>query len=194
MRNLLYFMVICLSFASAEVKTLSMRPFIENPEQHTYSRGRYLIILGNNAFTTLISDENVYGDFVTLKKSQGYDVDIELYSSISPSNSIAELKDWLENYSDTYPLLEYVLLVGDVTNLGAIGTYRIPSYNEPEQDATDYPYTFFSEDEMYNPRFFIGRWSVSEASEFLSLKKRTIDYQSIEPTDDLEYLNEALKG
>ena len=185
-------MVVFLSFTSAEVKTLSMRPFIENPEEYTYSRGRYLIILGNNAFTTLISDENVYGDFVSLKKSQGYNVDVETYSSISPSNSITELRDWLENYSDIYPLLEYVLLVGDVSNFAEIGTHRIPSYNELEQDATDYPYTFFSEDEMYNPRFFIGRWSVSDVSEFLSLKHRTIDYQTIDETENLEYLNKTL--
>ena len=192
MRNLLYFIIICLSFASAEVKTLSMRPFIDNPENYTYSRGRYLIILGNDAFTALLSDENVYGDFVTLKKSQGYDVDVESYSSISPSNSITELKDWLEDYSDTYPLLEYVLLGGDVSGFAEIGTHRIPSYNEMQQDATDYPYTFFLEDEMYNPRFFIGRWSVSDVSEFLSIKKRTIDYESINGTEDLEYLNKAL--
>jgi Leucine-rich repeat (LRR) protein len=175
-----------------EAKTLSMRPFIENPEEYTYTRGRYLIILGHDVFTALLSDENLYGDFVTLKKSQGYDVDVELYSSISPSNSITELKDWLEDYSDTYPLLEYVLLVGDVSGFAEIGTHRIPSYNEMEQDATDYPYTFFSEDEMYNPRFFIGRWSVSDVSEFLSIKKRTIDYESINGTENLEYLNRAL--
>ena len=157
MRKLLYLFFIGLSIVNAEVKTLSMRPFIENAEDYTYSRGRYLIILGNNAFSTMISNEQAYGDFVNLKKSQGYDVDVETYSSISPSNSATELKDWLEDYSDTYPLLEYVLLVGDVSNNAAIPTFQIPSYNEPEQDATDYPYTFFSEGDMYNPRFFIGR-------------------------------------
>ena len=119
-------------------------------------------------------------------------MDVETYSSISPSNSATELKDWLEDYSDTYPLLEYVLLVGDVSNNAAIPTFQIPSYNEPEQDATDYPYTFFSEGDMYNPRFFIGRWSVDAVSELLNLKGRTIKYQSIQPTDDLEYLNKAL--
>ena len=192
MKKLLLIIFFCIGLVNAEVKTLSMRPFIENPENYIYSRGRYLIILGNGAFLDLISNENLYGDFITLKKSQGYDVDVELYSSISPSNSINELKDWLEGYSDTYPLLEYVLLVGDVSNFAEIGTHRIPSYNEAEQDATDYPFTFFSDDEMYNPRFFIGRWSVSDVSEFLSLKKRTIDYESIDVTDDVEYLNKAL--
>ncbi|MBC8310766.1 MAG: T9SS type A sorting domain-containing protein [Candidatus Marinimicrobia bacterium] len=194
MKNLLYLFVICLGFISAEVevRTLSMRPFIENPEDYTYARGRYLIILGNDVFETLISDESTLGNFVKLKKSQGYDVDIKLYSSISPSNNISELRDSLEVYSDTYPLLEYVLLVGDVSSFAQIGTHRIPSYNEMEQDATDYPYTFFSEDELYTPRFFIGRWSVSDVSEFLSLKKRTIDYESIDGDGDLEYLDKAL--
>ena len=192
MRFIIIYLLISFGLLIAEVKTLSMRPFIENPENYTYSRGRYLIILGSDAFSAFISNEEVYGDFVNLKKSQGYDVDVEIYSSISPSNSAAELKDWLKNYSNTYPLLEYVLLVGDVSDNAAIGTFQIPSYNEPEQDVTDYPYTFFSEGEMYSPRFFIGRWSVDVVSEFLSLKRRTIDYQSIEPTDDLEYLNKAL--
>lgn len=178
MRNLLYLIVVCLSFINAEVKTLSMRPFIENPENYSYTRGRYLIIVGNNIFLTLISSEENYGNFIKLKTSQGYDVDVESYSSISPSKSISELKDWLQDYSDTYPLLEYVLLVGDVSDFAEIGTYRIPSYNEEEDDATDYPYTFFSEDELYKPRFFIGRWSVSDLTEFSSLKRRTIDYES----------------
>ena len=189
--------MICVGLVNAEVKMLSMRPFIENPEDYTYSRGRYLIILGNNAFSTLISSEEYFGNFVKLKTSQGYDVDVRLYSDISPSNSITELKDSLELYSDIDPLLgdpllEYVLLVGDVSGFAEIGTHRIPSYNEMEQDATDYPYTFFSEDEMYNPRFFIGRWSISDVSEFLSIKKRTIDYESINGTENLEYLNKAL--
>ena len=71
MRKLLYLFFIGLSIVNAEVKTLSMRPFIENAEDYTYSRGRYLIILGNNAFSTMISNEQAYGDFVNLKKSQG---------------------------------------------------------------------------------------------------------------------------
>ena len=45
---------------------------------------------------------------------------------------------------------------------------------------------------MYNPQFFVGRWSVSDVSEFLSLKSRTYNYQSIQPGDNVDYLNKAL--
>ena len=186
------FLFIFIGFICAEVKTLSMRPFIEDPENHTYTRGGYLIIMGNSNFENLISNEAAYGDFLKLKRSQGYDVEVVTLSNIVPDGNVDDLRNWIQDYSDTNPLLEYVLLVGDVDGSAEIGTFRIPSYNEPEQDATDYPFTFFSDDEMYDPRFFIGRWSVSVTSEFVSIKKRTIDYQLISSSDDFSYLNRAL--
>ncbi len=192
MKKITAILFILLGIINAELKTLSMRPFIDNPEAYTYTRGGFLIILGNSSFESLISKESAYGDFLKLKRSQGYDVEVVQLSDISSDGDVDDLRNWIENYSDDNPLLEYVLLVGDVTGFAEIGTYRIPSYNEPEQDATDYPFTFFSDDEMYEPRFFIGRWSVSETSEFISIKKRTIDYETVSSGDDVSYLNKAL--
>ena len=121
MNKYIYFIIVLLSLSNAAsdkpLSTLSMRPFIDNPENYEYTRGRYLIIAGMDDFTDLISNEAIFGDFVKLKKSQGYDVDVELFSTISETKSVDELRDFIKDYSEQNPYLEYVLLVGDVNGM-----------------------------------------------------------------------------
>ena len=70
-------------------------------------------------------------------------------------------------------MLEYVLLIGDVNQNNDdynIPTYEIPSYNEAENDQTDYPYTFFDlgeGEDALSPNFFIGRWSIGSSTDLL---------------------------
>ena len=136
-------------------------------------------------------------DFIEFKKSQGYNVEVLSYPDIATNQN--ELRDYLSDYNDSHPMLEYVLLVGDVTGAYTIPTHLIASYNDADYplDQTDYPYTFFSDDQMYNPHFFIGRWSIQDQSELLAIISRTIGYSRlVHPItgDDLdtEYLNNAL--
>ena len=96
-------------------------------------------------------------------------------------------------------ILEYVLLVGDVTGGYSIPSHVIYSYHDVDYplDQTDYPYTFFSDEEMYTPNFFIGRWSIQDQSELLALVSRTIGYTRLEhPVTgadlDASYLDNAL--
>ena len=56
---------------------------------------------------------------------------------------------YLELYSSNDPLLEYVLLIGDVNvDNFSIPAFHIQSYNENELDITDHPYTYFDNDPL----------------------------------------------
>ena len=183
------------SLISQDPFKLSQREFLDNPNGKKFTRGEYLIILGNENLESSFND--VAGNFIEFKHSQGYDVEIINYPDIA--NNQNELRDYLDNYSQSHPLLEYVLLVGDVTGSYTIPTHVIDSYNDADYplDQTDYPYTFFSEDEMYEPHFFIGRWSIQDQSELLAIISRTIGYSRLihpvtEVALDPAYLDNAL--
>ena len=196
MKNKILILLISLSYLfSDSMATLSQREFLDKPNNFDYTRGTYLIILGSSTLSNSIS--GVGGDFIEFKKSQGYDVEVVNYTDIATNQN--ELRDYLESYSDSNPLLEYVLLIGDVTGAYAIPTHIISSYNDADfpNDQTDYPYTFFNDSELYNPRFFIGRWSIQDEAEFLALISRTIGYTRLEhPVTGLDldasYLDNAL--
>ena len=178
-----------MGLVSAEVKTLSQRPFLDNPEDYTYTRGTYLIVLASSTLESLLSMETG-GNFIEFKQSQGFTVEVIAYPDVADNRD--ELRDYFEGYSDSHPDLEYVLFVGDVNGTYAIPPYTIPSYNEIENDVTDYPYSYYTDDEMYNPRFLVGRWSISNPSELLNIKSRTIQYSRMENIEDRSYLNKAL--
>jgi len=189
---ILFFMGII--FAQDSFK-LSQRDFLDNSNGKQFERGRYLIILGDASLESSLSD--VGGDFIEFKKSQGYDVEILSYPEIAANQN--ELRDYLSDYSALHPMLEYVLLVGDVTGSYSIPTHLIASYNDADYplDQTDYPYTFFTDDKMYSPDFFIGRWSIQAPAELLAIVSRTIGYSRlIHPVTgsdlDTEYLDNAM--
>ena len=119
--------VVQIIFASA-LETLSQRPFIDNPNDFEYTRGIYLIVLGNqNLYSSLIGEANT-GNFVEFKRSQGFDVDVV---TVSASLTAQEVKDTIimPYYEVSNGMLEYVLLVGDVNGSFTIPTFTIPSYN-----------------------------------------------------------------
>ena len=70
-------------------------------------------------------------------------------------------------FYESNPMLEYVLLVGDVNGSFTMPTFTIPSYNEEDIDVTDYPYTFT--DDPYEPHFFLGRWTIRTTADFLNI-------------------------
>ena len=75
-----------------------------------------------------------------------------------------------EYYYNNNPLLEYVLLVGDINGTYAIPSFTISSYNEDDLDVTDYPYTFSSGSNPLEPNFFLGRWSIRSQDDLKKLK------------------------
>ncbi|MFQ6610736.1 MAG: C25 family cysteine peptidase, partial [Fidelibacterota bacterium] len=166
-----------------------------------YSRGTFLIVLADSYLLPYLSAEQYGGDFVAFKKSQGFDVDIismntEGLSSTDPT----DLKSFLQAYSSDNPMLEYVLLVGDINGSFSIPTHFIPSINEDEVDVTDYPYSYFNDNpnsdeyDILNPHFIIGRWSIRNPGDFTNIKSRTIQYTRRDNLigDELDYTSNAM--
>ena len=191
---------------SSQATPLSKKNLDYDLDSRSFERGTFLIILANPDFYYYLSYLDY--DFIEFKKTQGYDVEVFSYREgnddvvgINASNQ-DQLKTFLQNYYDDNPMLEYVLLIGDVNQSldeFNIPTFTISSYNPPiVEDQTDHPYTFWgnnSEEDAYNPKFFIGRWSISENQDILKLIIRNINYYrltSLFGEIDASYLNNAL--
>ena len=176
---------------------ISQKPFIASSDSSIFLRGTYLIVFANSDMENLLSNPSL-GNFVRFKKTQGFNVDLWDYENINSANA---LRDSLERYYEKNKLLEYVLLIGDydpdseISN-PVIDSYTIPSYNELQDDVTDHPFTYFSggpeTKDGLNPKFFIGRWSVSSNSELINIIQKTIQYNTMEYIQDLDYYNRAL--
>lgn len=187
-----------LSALSFAVTTLSMKD-VQRDAVDNYGRGTYLIIIASDNLEDRLYDP-IGGDFVYFKNTQGFDVDIV---SIEGNDWEAQdLREFLQQYKGNDPMLEYVLLVGDVNQTFPIPAFTIPSINEPgDYDVTDYPYTFFNDDEnsdeydAFEPSAFIGRWCIQDFTDFYNLKSRSIQYVTLENVKDtpaINYLNRAL--
>ena len=177
------------STLKADILPLTQRYFHHEDQGHSYVRGTYMIILSDASLETYFTDDNT-GNFVEFKKSQGYNVVIQNFNDVGgTANSLKSYLQWYVEEQD--PLLEYVLLVGDVNGNYAIPSFYIGSYNENEDDVTDYPYTFFGDDVTEN-RFFIGRWSIRQVQDLISLKMRSIQYIKMDEISDYSYLNRGL--
>lgn len=187
-----------LSSALSALTPLSMQDMQRDAEDN-YGRGTYLIIIAKNSLEDRLYDP-IGGDFVYFKNTQGFDVDI---MSIEGTDwEPQDIRDYIHNYKESDPMLEYVLLVGDVNQNFPIPAFTIPSINEPgDYDVTDYPYTFFNDNEnssgydAFQPGVFIGRWCIQDFTDFYNLKSRSIQYVTMENVKDtpaIEYLNRAL--
>ena len=171
MKKLILFLFFALSF-SVEVRPISQMPFDLNSSDLVYGRGTYLIVLPNQSIESYITNENFGGDFVKFKKTQGFDVEFVYYDQVA--TNAQELKNHIMDYYSINPMLEYVLLVGDVNGPYTIPTFTINSYNEEDINVTDYPYTF--QDDSYDAKFFLGRWTVRSVVDLINVKSRSIQY------------------
>ena len=177
------------------------KKYISSDRDDHFDRGSYLIVLSNPDL-----NNTILSYFVDLKKTQGFDVEVvsfrggdeEIYGIEGQIND--DLRDYLIDYYNEDPMLEYVLLIGDVNQNNDdynIPTYEIPSYNEAENDQTDYPYTFFDlgqGEDALSPHFFIGRWSIGSSTDLANIINRNIHYAQLNETfiPDHNYLNNAL--
>ena len=137
-----------------DILPLTQRYFQSEDMGYDYSRGTYLIVLADASLEPILEDENT-GNFIHFKKTQGYNV--ELITLAEVGGTAENLRSYLQYYYENLdPMLEYVLLIGDINGSFAIPSFTIPSYNESDLDVTDYPYTFFDNADILNPSFFIG--------------------------------------
>jgi hypothetical protein len=190
--------ILALSFAGQEIAKISTQNLYPENRDATYARGDYLIILANSALSNYLINptENPYfGDnFVEYKRTQGFDVDVISLNEMELTTS-NEIRTFLQGYYSEHPMLEYVLLVGDVNGNFVIPTFFIHSINEDEEDVTDYPYTYFDDENLLSPHYFIGRWSVRNFGDLINIKLRTIEYTkmtNITEVGEADYLNRAL--
>ena len=184
-KNLLLSLIIYCTLLSNQVP-LSHMNVISYPDDVEYVRGNYLIVLpdvSNNLESTLEA-------FINHKMTQGFTVDIQKCGDGFECGDASLLRDSIQSYFSTHPLLEYVLLIGDIDDSYEIPAHTISSYNPPiVPDVTDYPNTYT--DDSMSPDFFIGRWSVGSTSDLKKLRDRTINYE-LPDRDDASYLNNSL--
>ncbi|RMZ48734.1 T9SS C-terminal target domain-containing protein [Candidatus Marinimicrobia bacterium PRS2] len=197
--------IICfiLNALFAEIYPLAQKPFLEglNPSDG-FARGTFLIVVASSDLEDILdTDLDYIGNFIHFKQTQGFDVEVWNFQDYSDKEN---LRDSLETYYSNNPLLEYVLLIGDYDPdpndyaglTYPLDSFTISSYNEPQQDVTDLPFTYFEGDpttnDGLNPNFFIGRWSISSLTELMTIQKKTIQYTKLENVDDLSYLDRAL--
>ena len=160
---------------SEDILPLNQRYFHSEDMGYDYRRGTYLIVLADASLQPILEDEST-GNFIHFKQTQGFDVVVENMTDFVNANT---LRAYLGTYYEEL-MLEYVLLIGDINGSFAIPTFTIPSYNESEDDVTDYPYTFFDNADILNPSFFIGRWSIRSQDDLKKIKMRSIQYIKME--------------
>ena len=180
--------ILLTSLFSIEQRPLVMKAFDDALQSSVYNRGSYLILLPAGLNEIFLTNENYGGDFVKFKKSQGFDVDV---ITVQSGLTAQQIKDTvIIPYYNSNPMLEYVLLVGDVNGSFTMPTFTIPSYNEEDIDVTDYPYSFTND--PYEPHFFLGRWPIRTTADFLNIKSRSIQYVTMDNITDYSYLNNAM--
>lgn len=141
-------------------------------------RGSYLIITPDNMVQYL-------DELVIFKKSQGFDVYVK---TLSKTGSTAdEIKIAIEATLTADPMLEYVLLIGDVDGVAAMPSF----YYGPDNDVTDQKYTHLLGDDFF-PDVFIGRFSVDSISELVVIIRKTVNYARDPLLFNPDWLDRAL--
>ncbi len=142
-------------------------------------RGTFLIIT-KQIFVPYLND------LVVFKRSQGFNTLIKTQAEFGTTAN--EIKSSLAQYLQDDPMLEYVLLIGDVDN----EVFKTPSfYYGPENDVTDQKFTHILGDDFL-PDFFIGRFSVDSIIELLVMINKTINYHRYPLDGTGNWLDNAL--
>ena len=148
------------------------------PSQINPQRGGYLII----------SPDGVAGyldDFVAFKHSQGFDVFVLTLSETG--ESAADIKDAIDDHLMSNPMLEYVLLIGDVDGFASCPSF----YYGPDNDVTDQQYGHLVGDDVV-PDVFIGRLSIDSLSDLIVIMSKTIQYARDPLAFDENWLDRGL--
>ena len=150
------------------------------PQQLTPVRGGYLIIAREG-----LVDQGYVDVFAEFKMTQGFDVNVIALNDSELDVSI--IQNYITEYYTNDPMLEYVLLIGDVDGFAEIPSY----YYGPENDVTDQKYTHIVGNDFL-PDVFIGRISIDSAYELAVIMLKTIAYVREPLAYDQEWLDRAL--
>ena len=90
-----WFIIIMNLGISQDILPLTQRYFHSEDMGYDYTRGIYLIILGDASLQAELEEEST-GDFIHFKKTQGYDVQIIDINSIGTTPD--QIRIYLNNY------------------------------------------------------------------------------------------------
>ncbi|MDD4310394.1 MAG: C25 family cysteine peptidase, partial [Candidatus Cloacimonetes bacterium] len=127
-------------------------------------------------------------EYINWKKAQGYDVYVANRSEIG--SSIQQIKDYILSHYQQYGT-DFLFLWGDVTGTFAIPTNFYPSPEYAENDADDNYFATLDGDD-YFPEMVVGRFSFSDASEFITMVNKTISYEKTPYLTDSNWMKKAL--
>ena len=142
------------------------------------NRGSYLIIAPDGVV-------NYLDEFISFKKSQGFDV--YLRSLTEAGTTAPQIKTTIHDILESDPMLEYVLLIGDVDGFAEFPSF----YYGPENDVTDQEYTHLIGEDVI-PDVFIGRLSIDSLSELAVIMSKTIQYVRDPLAYDQNWLDRGL--
>ena len=142
------------------------------------NRGSYLIIAPDGVV-------NYLEEFISFKKSQGFDV--YLRSLAEAGTTAPQIKTTIHDILESDPMLEYVLLIGDVDGFAEFPSF----YYGPENDVTDQEYTHLIGEDVV-PDVFIGRLSIDSLSELAVIMSKTIQYVRDPLAYDQNWLDRGL--
>ena len=148
------------------------------PSQINPQRGGYLIISPDGIAAYL-------DDFVEFKESQGFDVYVMTLSETGPS--AGDIKSAIDSKLSEDPMLEYVLLIGDVDGFAECPSF----YYGPENDVTDQQYSHLVGDDVI-PDVFVGRLSIDSLSDLAVIFSKTIQYARDPLAFDQDWLDRGL--
>ncbi|HUT91627.1 MAG TPA: C25 family cysteine peptidase, partial [Thermoguttaceae bacterium] len=131
------------------------------------AKGRLLIVAGGG-FAGMLSG------FVAHKTGLGWMVDVADTATVGASTT--EIRDYVRSrYDDPATRPDALLLVGD--------TVHIPAFSgvTPGNPATDLYYACMDDGDDWYPEFPVGRFSVSDGGQLLSVIDKTIEYETTTP-------------
>lgn len=126
--------------------------------------------------------------FVNWKRSLGFDVYV--VNKADAGNSLQEIRDYIGTHYQQYKC-DYLLLWGDVNGNFAIPTNFYPSPEYAENDADDHYYTLLEGDD-YFPEMLVGRFSISDVAQFITITNKTIYYEKTHMSNTNNWMNRAL--
>ena len=112
-------------------------------------------------------------EFIKWKRSLGFDVYVANKSDIGTSTQ--QIKSFIQGHYNQYKC-DYLFLWGDVNGTFTIPTNHYPSPEYAENDADDNDYALLAGND-YFPEMITGRFSFSNASEFITMINKTISYE-----------------
>ena len=141
-------------------------------------RGTFLIITKQTLLPYLSS-------LVTFKRSQGFKTVVKTQGEFGTTANA--IKASLTQYLQDDPMLEYVLLIGDVDDVGEMPAF----YYGLENNVTDQKYTHILGNDFI-PDFFIGRLSIDSFIELVVMINKTINYHRDPLNGTGDWLDNAL--